>query len=522
MAAALFRQGKSIVVELRYCRRTHDREDGEDRKLPPESLHAVAAGVQRRRPPLAHRKSSRRLLRRTSVNVMAGMFLPPLSASTLLTKGKGGGWWLPIVGVALLSSLALLVIERERDPRMEGHLAADPIARLPYLETIVGASEKEDEDPWLLLCFDVGPLNIVTHGLLTLLTPLLCSVRRKSEGKSIVVELRYCRRTHDREDGEDRKLPPESLHAVAAGVQRRRPPLAHRKSSRRLLRRTSVNVMAGMFLPPLSASTLLTKGKGGGWWLPIVGVALLSSLALLVIERERDPRMEGHLAADPIARLPYLETIGCNVVSTPPTLELDGKLYNTLAIGEEDIVVLSDPVLSDHLKNRSCDSFNWNSSTSFTNSPSVSFEVPKSQFLFLFKCNQGSSRHSQQKTDSYFTGYKSYRNCKNFTLYYKEGHHIIPKGKVPKDCSLVQLPFYNSTKSNDLFEKLSPEIVFFWKVSEKCSECHDRGGHCQSDSNNNFKCLVEVVAAVRLGAFRQWGGDELKDALCEHGGDSSA
>nr|GLL42050.1 LEAF RUST 10 DISEASE-RESISTANCE LOCUS RECEPTOR-LIKE PROTEIN KINASE-like 2.4 [Ipomoea trifida] len=192
--------------------------------------------------------------------------------------------------------------------------------------------------------------------------------------------------------------------------------------------------------------------------------------------------------------------LGCNIVSTPPTLELDGKLYNTLAFGEKDIVVLSDPVLSDHLKNRSCDSFNWNSSTSFINSPSVSFEVPKSQFLFLFKCNQGSSCHSQQKTDSYFTGYKSYRNCKNFTLYYKEGHHIIPKGKVPKDCSLVQLPFYNSTKSNDLFEKLSPEIVFFWKVSEKCSECHDRGGHCQSDSNNNFKCLVEEsdVSLVRL------------------------
>nr|GMD82221.1 hypothetical protein Iba_chr13fCG5970 [Ipomoea batatas] len=130
----------------------------------------------------------------------------------------------------------------------------------------VEASEKEDEDPWLLLCFDVGLLNIVTHGLLTLLSPLLCSVRRKSEGKSIVVELRYCRRTHDREDGEDSKLPPESVHAVAAAVQRRRPPFVHRKSSRRLLRRTSVNVTAGMFLPLSSLLSVRQKTeKTGGW-----------------------------------------------------------------------------------------------------------------------------------------------------------------------------------------------------------------------------------------------------------------
>nr|GMD70301.1 3-isopropylmalate dehydratase small subunit 3-like [Ipomoea batatas] len=183
--------------------------------------------------------------------------------------------------------------------------------------------------------------------------------------------------------------------------------------------------------------------------------------------------------------------LGCNVVSSPPTLELDGKLYNTIAFGEEALVVLYDPVLRDHLKNRSCDSFNWNSSTSFTNSPSISFEMPKSQFLFLFKCNKGSSHHSRQKIDDYFKGYKSYRKCKNVTLYYKENHHIIPKNKVPKDCSLVQLPFDNSTKSNDLFEELTPDIIFFWKVSEKCSECHDRGGQCQTTSNNNFKCSGE-------------------------------
>nr|GMD31181.1 hypothetical protein Iba_chr09aCG14070 [Ipomoea batatas] len=68
-----------------------------------------------------------------------------------------------------------------------------PLHHCHGLATIaVGASEKEDEDPWLLLCFDVGLLNIVTLGLLTLLSPLLCSVRRKSEGKSIVVELCYC------------------------------------------------------------------------------------------------------------------------------------------------------------------------------------------------------------------------------------------------------------------------------------------------------------------------------------------
>nr|GMD65936.1 LEAF RUST 10 DISEASE-RESISTANCE LOCUS RECEPTOR-LIKE PROTEIN KINASE-like 1.1 [Ipomoea batatas] len=197
--------------------------------------------------------------------------------------------------------------------------------------------------------------------------------------------------------------------------------------------------------------------------------------------------------------------LGCNVVSTPPTLELDGKLYNTLALGEEDLVVLSDPVLSDHLKNRSCDSFNWNSSTSFTNSSSISFEVPKSQFLFLFKCNQGSSHHSRQKLDDYFKGYKSYRKCKNVTLYYKENHHIIPKNKVPKDCSLVQLPFDNSTKSNNLFEELTPEIIFFWKVSEKCSECHSRGGRCQTNSNNNFKCsedFMTISFGLRESAMR--------------------
>nr|GMD68109.1 LEAF RUST 10 DISEASE-RESISTANCE LOCUS RECEPTOR-LIKE PROTEIN KINASE-like 1.1 [Ipomoea batatas] len=215
---------------------------------------------------------------------------------------------------------------------------------------------------------------------------------------------------------------------------------------------------------------------------------------------------------------------GCNVVSTPPTLELDGKLYNTLALGEEDLVVLSDPVLSDHLKNRSCDSFNWNSSTSFTNSSSISFEVPKSQFLFLFKCNQGSSHHSRQKIDDYFKGYKSYRKCKNVTLYYKENHHIIPKNKVPKDCSLVQLPFDNSTKSNDLFEELTPEIIFFWEVSEECSECHDRGGHCQTTSNNNFKCSGEpnMPSPGKIKEFEKTQNFEGKQATIDSGSQSAA
>nr|GLL35896.1 uncharacterized protein LOC109166971 [Ipomoea trifida] len=162
--------------------------------------------------------------------------------------------------VLAVVEIALCSPENGEDRRMEACSAA-------AWRTL---EEKEDEDPWLLLCFDVGLLHIVTHGLLTLLSPLLCSVRRKSEGKSIVVELRYCRRTHDQEDGEDRKLPPESVHAVAAGVQRRRPPFAHRESSRRLLRRTSVNVMAGMFLPLSRLLSVRRKTeKTGGWRLDV-------------------------------------------------------------------------------------------------------------------------------------------------------------------------------------------------------------------------------------------------------------
>lgn len=40
------------------------------------------------------------------------------SAPALLAKGKGGGWWwLPVVGAAIPSLLALSAIGRERDPR---------------------------------------------------------------------------------------------------------------------------------------------------------------------------------------------------------------------------------------------------------------------------------------------------------------------------------------------------------------------------------------------------------------------
>nr|GMD63231.1 LEAF RUST 10 DISEASE-RESISTANCE LOCUS RECEPTOR-LIKE PROTEIN KINASE-like 1.1 [Ipomoea batatas] len=187
-----------------------------------------------------------------------------------------------------------------------------------------------------------------------------------------------------------------------------------------------------------------------------------------------------------------LFTIDCNASPTP-TLDFGGKLYTLLVLIDNDMLVLGDPILEEYLQIRSCDYFNWNSSSvpSFLNSSSVSFKVDPSQFHPFFKCNQSSSRQSRREMDSFFSGYKSYDDCKNFTLYYREKNYtILGSNRVPKDCSLIQLPFHKSTKSNELFDKLNAQIEYVFEVSKECSDCHNGGGQCQSD-NNHFKCLKE-------------------------------
>nr|GMC82549.1 hypothetical protein Iba_chr04bCG14420 [Ipomoea batatas] len=312
----------------------HDREDGEDRKQPPESVHDVAAGEQRRRPPFAHQKSSWLLLCRTRVSVTAGMFLPlsilPLRRHCGATLRKGREKRrrscrleapLPPCGEAATANVLRRCTPPQPNegrrvvrhlaprrctlfapngkgtpphhpqappPNRGSHLVAIAVELHPcrcYVMKIGGRGRCVAHGRSLRrYCSNSSPLMgwepaaaaalFRRRSAQTLLLtdcshhPRHCSVLcvGRQRGRASSSNSAAAAAQQDREDGEDRKLPPESVLDVATGKQRRRPPFAHRKSSWLLLCRTRVSVTAGMFLPlsilPLRRHCGATLRKG--------------------------------------------------------------------------------------------------------------------------------------------------------------------------------------------------------------------------------------------------------------------
>ncbi|XP_015162713.1 uncharacterized protein [Solanum tuberosum] len=176
-----------------------------------------------------------------------------------------------------------------------------------------------------------------------------------------------------------------------------------------------------------------------------------------------------------------------------PKIVLGGQNYDAL-VKKGDFFLVSDPKLQEYLDNKSCKSFNRN--FSFPNSPLISFQIAPN--LTLYRC-----KHSHDKTnDSFFKDFDRYTECEGFNVYYHHPNKTILgntsakiSGKLPENCSLVQLPIPLPTPSKpytgDLFELLTSDSLLNWELSKDCHLCLDKGGKCQTIDEHEFHCSMK-------------------------------
>ncbi|CAN4121788.1 unnamed protein product [Withania somnifera] len=174
-----------------------------------------------------------------------------------------------------------------------------------------------------------------------------------------------------------------------------------------------------------------------------------------------------------------------------PKIELGGHKYDAL-------------VKKDYLDHNNCMSFY--KTFSLPKSPLVSFQIVPN--LTLYRCNHSHDNTIQKTPDTFFQDFSRYK-CKDFNVYYHRPNKTILgntsdkiSGKLPKNCSLVQLPIplpipskpYNS----DLFKLLTSNILLEWELSKDCHLCLDKGGKCLIVDEHKFHCSKEQKAQSKL------------------------
>ncbi|KAM3269621.1 rust resistance kinase Lr10-like precursor [Capsicum chacoense] len=174
-----------------------------------------------------------------------------------------------------------------------------------------------------------------------------------------------------------------------------------------------------------------------------------------------------------------LSMSGCDDKPFPKIRLLPGRDWYYALQQHDSSVWLGDQKLKTTLTQHKCQAFNKN--FSLPNSPSISFNMINiNNFI---KCS------STQKKNDRFAGYNMYNGCEGFSIYYKltrDDDKNIEAHNLPTNCSLIKLPIHAS--DGDLFNRLGPEFLVEWKLSDACSKCHYDGGRCQTDKTNKFYC----------------------------------
>ena len=98
--------------------------------------------------------------------------------------------------------------------------------------------------------------------------------------------------------------------------------------------------------------------------------------------------------------------------------------------------------------------------------------------LTLFKCNRALNIPAP-------TGFNR-TNCSNYDIYYSPPHYNLTL--APPKCPIIQLPWNEQYKSNDLFRLLSAEILLEVRVTEDCRQCFIEGGQCKTDNKGKYYC----------------------------------
>ncbi|KAH0668657.1 hypothetical protein KY289_023150 [Solanum tuberosum] len=180
-----------------------------------------------------------------------------------------------------------------------------------------------------------------------------------------------------------------------------------------------------------------------------------------------------------------------------PKIVIGGQKYDAL-VKKGDFFLISDPKLQEYLDSRNCKSFYRN--FSFPNSPLISFQIVPN--LTLYRCKHSHDNTIQKTNDSFFKDFDRYTVCEGFNVYYHHPNKTILgntsakiSGKLPKHCSLVQLPIPLPAPSkpytSDLFELLTSNALLNWELSKDCHLCLDKGGKCQMIDEHGFHCSMK-------------------------------
>ncbi|XP_049402941.1 rust resistance kinase Lr10-like [Solanum stenotomum] len=175
---------------------------------------------------------------------------------------------------------------------------------------------------------------------------------------------------------------------------------------------------------------------------------------------------------------------GCDAKPFPRIqLVPGGEWYYALEMHDSS-VWLGDRKLQTTLTQHKCQAFNKTFSLPY--SPSISFNMINSNNFFKCSSSSNNVHNITQKKNNHFVGYNMYSGCEGFSIYYKLSDEYIGADTIPTNCSLIRLPIQSG--HGDLFNRLGPEILVEWKLSDECNECHYGGGQCQTDKTNKFSC----------------------------------
>ncbi|KAL3501762.1 hypothetical protein ACH5RR_036211 [Cinchona calisaya] len=178
------------------------------------------------------------------------------------------------------------------------------------------------------------------------------------------------------------------------------------------------------------------------------------------------------------------------------------------------IIRIHDPVLQQHLDNRSCESFNFD--MSFSKSPFISYTIL--QNITLFKCKFSLIPETRKKISDLFSGYDNYDLCNNlgYTIYYQNPKYHVPGPAVPfyetsqLQCTTLNLPMvskYNDSVKPGFFELLTAEFDLQWNLSDDCnrSNCYSEGHICRTNCNviqvAGYNLMISLLVLVETDPF---------------------
>ncbi|XP_035844705.1 PR5-like receptor kinase isoform X2 [Helianthus annuus] len=183
--------------------------------------------------------------------------------------------------------------------------------------------------------------------------------------------------------------------------------------------------------------------------------------------------------------------VDCNQLVPKIRLTQDYPSYDLVRVmpgsTSSPFVFVRDNYFSNQITNKSCDSLTYRFPP---NSSSLSYNI--SPTLSVLRCVK-----TLGLVDSYFRAvgeYYVFDKCDDYNYYYTYSNgYISSNTNLPLSCSVVVLPgnspytLPKETDFNDLFQLLTSELNLVVQVSDRCQECHRRGGQC-SNKNQEFWC----------------------------------